>query len=217
MRTVTRKLTYLLIAGPVLLLLGQGCQRAAEETRPTPRAPFVSIDSGSPSNADLEAYFRSLQFRSDSTSSEQQPVAPGGPIATIEPEAGIHLLNETAMREGRVIARIIYSGEDTLRRVGWGPRSITYWWVKYDGDQGAGVMVSTDATTGAIQSRTPVALRSDTHPTTGEALARWARTPNGLLVGCAPCPRLGWCAGDSTRSRTWFSALVPVTRRLRGP
>lgn len=217
MRTVTRKLTYLLIAGPVLLLLGQGCQRAAEETRPTPRAPFVSIDSGSPSNAALQAYFRSLQFRTDSGSSERQPVAPGGPVATIEPEAGIHLLDEAALRDGRVVARIIYSGEDTLRRVGWGPRSITYWWVKYDGDQGAGVMVSTDATTGAIQSRTPVALRSDTHPSTGVARADWARTLNGLPVGCVPCPRLGWCGGDSTKSRTWAIPFVRVTRRVGGP
>lgn len=202
----------LLIASTVLLVGQPAVQAQVAQQRPTPRAPFATITQTSPPDSVLQAYFRSLRFLTDTAAAQRLPIPPSGSIASIQPEAGMYQVNEAAMREGRVLARIIYSGRDTLYRMGWAPRSVTYWWVQYDGERGAAVMISTNASTGAIVSRTPVRLRQDTHEFPPGPRARLTQTTSGLMVGCAPCPRVGWCGGDSTASRTWSETMAPITR-----
>lgn len=208
-RFAPSNLPSLLIASTVLLA---GVPALEGQQRATPRAPFATITETTPSDSVLQAYFRSLRFLADTAAAQRVAIQPSGAMAGIQPEAGMYLLNEAAMREGRVIARIVYSGRDTLHRLGWAPRSVTYWWVQYDGERGAAVMISTNAATGAIVSRTPVRVRQDTHLFPPGPRARFTQTAMGLALGCAPCPRLGWCGGDTTRSRTWPEAMVPITR-----
>jgi hypothetical protein len=55
-----------------------------------------------------------------------------GPFATIQPETNSHLLEQTELREGRIIAKLfIPPGEkDSYEKLAMRPGFATYWWVQ---------------------------------------------------------------------------------------
>jgi len=176
--------------------------RTLAAQRPTPVATFARPDSAS--NAQLQEYFRGLEFSAAHGLTDEQPLIFSvdrralriGPVATIEPEIGLTQISPESFERGLVVARIINHGEDyaPLRL----PRkSITYWWVQIGREyrQSRTMLIATDSATGRILLRTAGELatlpeepgiRQYVQPT-----VRWHFLDGGTRP-CFPCP-MGWC------------------------
>jgi len=166
------------------------------------------VDSVSPSNAALEAYFARLRFLHDHASSDVRPLdwlrRDRQEIARVEPEASEY---SDSSRGGRVVARIVNLG-DAVPRFGLVRGGITYIWIQDDRDHPYAVYITTDSSTGRIMSR----ARADLHtsdstemiPKFREPIVRWRLSPAPPLRALALCMvrcRTGsWCYSDSLRA-----------------
>jgi hypothetical protein len=160
--------------------------------------PYTDLPQGCPANAhpsdttQLQACLQGLTFDTvDAAGDEQRllvrDVPPGvpcpgdpthtcrhGPLARIEPVMGAQKYSDSALEEGRIIARMfLRAGEtESYPKLGLVPVDTTYWWVNTTMDSSAFV---SRAPQGAALLDTLVALQVVAHAgyTYGQAVARW--------------------------------------------
>ena len=172
---------------------------------------FAVVDSARPSDEVLRAYIHTLSFLSDHISSDQRMLDPAHStlILRLEPVVDNYLVTEPQLRvAGRITARLVNRGADSISRFALEPKGTTYLWMQYVGGYPRAVLISTDST-GAIRRRVPVRVSPETldHPRfIRQALSRlWTdSTTNTMVVAmCAPCPPWGWCRADSLGTAAW--------------
>jgi len=112
-------------------------------TPPAPREFFQKGDvKGVPYSVFYERYAKDLRFDPVYGAADSQHVdfrtgqIGRGGLAVIEPEEGVYALDSNTLAQGRVIARI--KSDSSFARLGYGPRSWTYWWVDKRGPDGKG-------------------------------------------------------------------------------
>ena len=171
---------------------------------PTPppswQATYAALTTDSARNLflrdSLVAYGRSLEFDTvDGAGDEQQlPVDSlrswAGPLMRIEPQVGIHALDDTLLGSGRVIARIINrSADSTYAPLRMLAADTAYWWVEQRASAG---WVSAVVRSGA--------------PAAGVLFGALQRTTHGTHRWVQPTARWVWPSPDSSYA----------TRRLFG-
>jgi hypothetical protein len=183
--------------------LGIACNSENGGTRQIePVAPYANLPDGCPANAkpstttQLHACLQGLVFDATETVGDEQRLmvigsGPGtglpcagnpdhncryGPLAKIEPVMGSQTYTDSALGEGRIIARMfLRDGEtESYTKFGLAPGDTTYWWVHTGKDSSYFVRDSSGnlAAVGRPLERTP-------HPEAfQQALARWIWDPN---------------------------------------
>lgn len=208
--------TRLSIATAVVLVLNPAATRwCVAQTTPAIKQmpPFTVIDSIHPSNEVLQNYIRSLSrsFLTDHASSELSMLDAGhtSQLIRVEPVDGNYLITADHLRSaGRILARIVNRGADSVGRFGIPPKGKTYVWVQYVGGAWKGVLISTDSL-GAIVGRSPVRVTPEEHNhprRMAQAMARFITDSTTALVvaPCMPgCMPFGWCRADSLFSAVW--------------
>jgi hypothetical protein len=165
--------------------------------------PYTELPAGCPANAhpadttQLQACLQGLEFDTVGALGDEQrlmvrDVPPGlpchgdpthtcryGPLAKIEPVMGAQRYSDSALQEGRIIARMfLRPGEtESYPKLGLVPNDTTYWWVNTAMDSSAFV---SRAPSGAALSDTVVVLTVESHGsrTFRQAVARWVWVAN---------------------------------------
>lgn len=206
MHTPSMSCTRLLTATAIAFLVTL-CVSSPSAAQAPRRAPFPRINATEPSDGALREYIASLQFISDHISSDERMLDASHTnlIVRIDPVVGGHLLNDAQLRSGRIVARLVNRGADSVGRFALAPRGRTYLWVQYVGPTLRGVLVSTDSL-GNVLRRTPVSavLETTEHAEGKQSLARWRSDSTArVMAACTSCPRTGWCKGDTTGTAVW--------------
>lgn len=188
---------------------------AAQVTRTPPSQvppvpPFAVVDSSTPSDSVLKRYIASVRFLTDHVSSDLRMLDTAHPstLVRIDPARGNHLVKPSELRtRGRIVARLVNPGMDSISRFALAPKGQTYIWFQYVGGTGRVVLISADST-GAIVRRTPVGFSADTTdhpPEVKQSLARFSTDAYATLrAACWPtCERGAWCKGDTTGTSAW--------------
>ena len=123
------------VATAAALVVGFGgaafYKRHDTKGRPTPAPQFAVFNAAS--RASVLSYARTLSFASFHGMSDTRRLSPScrscppGPIATVEPESGLHLITDGDLGRGRIIARII--NLDTVAMPGIAAHDTAYVWV----------------------------------------------------------------------------------------
>ena len=208
MHTRSMSLTRLMIASAAAFLCAIALSSPGAAQAPK-RAAFAIVDSTNPPNEALAEYIRSVRFLSDHVSGDERMLdaAHTNVIIRIEPAAGNHLVTESLLKTaGRIMARLVNRGTDSVSRFALAPSGKTYLWVQHVGGTLRGVLISTDST-GLILRRVPIRLTPDStdHPGSAkQSLARLRTDSIGkVLAACVPGCVRGWCKGDTTATAVW--------------
>ncbi len=144
-----------------------------------PPAPeFASFDSAS--RLQILSYARSLSYAEFHGSSDTRRLSPScrgcktGPIATIQAQAGIHLMSSEDLGKGRIIGREI--NEDTVSIRGLGAHDTSYVWVDSTETGWRAVVVPSRLDLPMVES--PMVYKRHPDLRWRQPLARWVWTPD---------------------------------------
>jgi hypothetical protein len=179
-----------------LLVWGSSCGESRPGGRPGGPVGLLALPPGCPANSapsdtsQLRACVDSLHFDTVAAVGDEQrlmvrgalpgPLCHGdsthscryGPLAKIEPVKGAHQYGDSALQEGRIIARMfLRAGEsEAYQKLGLVPTDTTYWWVRTGVDSSFFISRSGDGV--LITKRS---LEREEHPegTFEQAVARW--------------------------------------------
>jgi hypothetical protein len=210
------------VFGALAGVFGFACCKPVEYVYPKNLQGF-SLPSGCPSGAaptdttQLKSCLRGIEFdttefvgdeqrlmvRADSGSGPGAPcfgdsahVCRHGPLARVDPVIGSELYSDSAMAEGRIIARIyLRQGEtESYPKFALVPVDTTYWWVRASGPDSVSVFFHRDSTQSDLADTTR-GLHMNAHPRGSfqQAFAQWVWDPtdetlNGSCAGhcCKP-------------------------------
>src|SRR6266536_3399871 len=160
-----------------ILVLGTAALRkdSGNTARPTPAPEFASFDSAS--RATILAYARTLSFSTAHGSNDTRRLSPScrtcppGPIATVDPEIGSHVVPLADLAKGRIIARLI--NQDTVSINGLAARDTTYVWAENAQGRWRAMLIPTRADRRVVERGFIVTRHAGADWTSPEARWMW--------------------------------------------